>query len=461
MHSPWVGVDLAADQVAWARLLKCAHDVSLSGRGTSAVLRDVIAASWARCMDAGVDPDRPAPRVLNEHETQERLDAHPLGSVVALVRELLGDVAQDARHLTVLGDADGLLLWAQGHSSMVEAAGKPRFLPGCLCSEEEVGTNAIGTALALNHAVQVFSAEHFNRLLHGWTDAAAPIRDPETNQPLGVVGLSGSFRRAHPHTLALVKATARLCEGQLAASQAARDRALQARYLDLVARSRPGRSALVGRGGRVLAAAPSGWLGHRLQLPPEGGELNLAGGPRLAIEPLGADASVVWDAGAQRGPPRPHLELDALGRDRAEVELLGRRIVLGRRHSELVVLLALHPHGMTGEELAHAVYGAGGSEVTVRAEIARLRRRLEGLVASQPYRLVADVHADFLEVEWMARRGALASARDAYRGPLLPASDIPAIVAARARLERVCPRRPWRDDERLRAATPVQPSLID
>ena len=57
---------------------------------------------------------------------------------------------------------------------------------------------------------------------------------------------------------------------------------------------------------------------------------------------------------------------------------------------------------MSGEELARALYGVHGSEVTVRAEIARLRRRLGPLVASQPYRLVADVHADFLEVEWMA-----------------------------------------------------------
>ena len=52
----------------------------------------------------------------------------------------------------------------------------------------------------------------------------------------------------------------------------------------------------------------------------------------------------------------------ALGRDHAEVELLGRRIVLGRRHSELVVLLALQRRGMSGEELARALYGATGSD---------------------------------------------------------------------------------------------------
>jgi len=458
-HSPWVGVDLAADNVAWARLVRCAHDVMLSGRGTPPVLRDVIVRSWDRCLRAGLDPERPAQRVLDETEARERLDAHPLAAVLPLVGELLDEVAQDARHLVVISDADGLLLWSRGHPSMVEAAAKPHFLPGCLWSEHGIGTNAVGTALVLDHAVQVFSAEHFNRLLHGWSGSAAPIHDPGTNELLGAVGLSGSFRRAHPHTLGLVSAAARLAEAHLTERQAERDNALRTRYLDLVARSRPRRSALVSRDGRVLAATPLGWLAERIELPPSGDEVCLDGGPRLAIEPLGPEASIVWDAGAQRDPPHPRLDLRALGRDHVEVDLLGRTVELGPRQGELVVLLALHPSGMNGEELARALYGVHGSEVTVRAEIARLRRRLGPLVASQPYRLLADVQADFLEVEWMARRGALAAARDLYVGPLLPDSDVPAIAAARARLERACPRRPWRHDGRARAATPLQPSL--
>jgi hypothetical protein len=459
MHSPWVGVDLGTDQVAWARLLRCAHEVTLSERGTPAVLRDVIVRSWARCIAARVDPERPAQRVLDEDETRRRLDANPLVTVVPLVRELLAEVAQDARHLAMLGDAEGLLLWAEGHSSMLDAAAKPRFLPGCLCSEPGIGTNAVGTALALDHAVQIFSAEHFSRLLHGWTTSAAPIHDPETNELLGAVGVSGSFRRAHPHTLALVTAAARLAEAQLAERQARRDRELQACYLDLVARSRPGRSALVRKDGRVLAATPPGWLGGWLELTAITDDVGVDGGLRLAVEPLGPDGDVVWDAGAQPSPPRPRLDLRALGRDHAEVELLGRRIALGKRQSELLVLLALQSRGMSGEELARALYGLHGSEVTVRAEVARLRRRLGPLVASQPYRLVADVRADFLEVEWLARRGAVAAARDVYVGPLLPGSDVPLIATARERLERLCPLRPWRDDLCPRGATPLQPSL--
>jgi hypothetical protein len=422
------------------------------------VLRDVIVRSWARCVEARVDAERPASRVFDEDETRRRLEAHRLAIVVPLVRDLLGDVGQDARHLAVVADEVGVLLWSDGHPSMIDAAAGPHFVPGCLCSELGIGTNAVGTALALDHALQVFSAEHYNRLLHGWTSAAAPIHDPDTNRLIGAIGLSGSFRRAHPHSLALVTAASRLAEAQLASRRARRDHELEARYLDLVARARPRRSALVRRGGRVLAATPPGWLGERLELPAAKGEVTLDGGTRLAIEPLAPDGSVVWDAGARTDPPRPRLDLRALGRDHAEVELLGQRILLGKRHSELVVLLALNPRGMSGEELAHAIYGAGGREVTVRAEMARLRRRLGALVASQPYRLVADVRADFIEVGWLARRGALLAARGAYPGPLLPASDVPAIAAARAQLEHDCPRRPWRNGRPTLVATPLQPS---
>jgi hypothetical protein len=70
--SPWVGVDLARDHVAWARLVRCAYDVTLSGRGTPAVLRDVIVRSWARCVEAGVDPERPAPRVCRRSQRRGR-----------------------------------------------------------------------------------------------------------------------------------------------------------------------------------------------------------------------------------------------------------------------------------------------------------------------------------------------------------------------------------------------------
>jgi hypothetical protein len=106
------------------------------------------------------------------------------------------------------------------------------------------------------------------------------------------------------------------------------------------------------------------------------------------------------------------------------------------RHSEILALLALHPEGLTGEELAGQIYGANPKAVTIRAEMSRLRRLLGCLLLAHPYRLAADVEADFLEVERLARAGDLDAAARRYGGPLLPRSRVPGIVEARERLER-------------------------
>jgi hypothetical protein len=436
LHDPWVGVDLAADRVARARLLRAAHEVVLSGRGRPSVLREVIVRSWLRCRRAHVDPDGPAPIVLDGADAAARFATHPIAAVLPTVRAALTPLCADARHLVALSDADGVLLWAEGHPSMLEAAVGPRFLPGSLVSERAVGTNAVGTALALDHAIQVFSAEHFNRRLHGWSGAAAPIHDDASGAVLGTVSLSGSFRTAHPHTLALVATVARAAEAELAGRRRRRETELTARYIERLpgAGSRP--SALVAADGRVLCAAPHGWLEGRLALPPGADGTVLADRTRVVVEPFGDGARLVWAVPAgERRVPGPAVHVGALAPRAPIVVLDGRRLPLSARQVELVVVLALHPDGLPAHGLAEALYGCGAKTVSVRAEVARLRRRVGDVVLARPYRLAADVSGDVVEVDRLIRRGAVDAAARLYTGPLLPASTAPAIVAARARLE--------------------------
>ena len=79
-----------------------------------------------------------------------------------------------------------------------------------------------------------------------------------------------------------------------------------------------------------------------------------------------------------------------------EASLDGRRLHLSPRHAEILALLAGFPEGLSAGELGAALHGAGGSAPTVRSEISRLRRLLGPTLATRPYRLVADVDADFL-----------------------------------------------------------------
>ncbi len=123
MRNPWVGLDGAADPVARARQLRRAHERVLSGGAPPTIVRDVVRNSWARCRQAGVDPERhEPPRIEDRGEIDDRWRAHPLARFAPLIEKLLGDFAHDARHIVVVSDADGRLLWSAGHRRVLEAS---------------------------------------------------------------------------------------------------------------------------------------------------------------------------------------------------------------------------------------------------------------------------------------------------------------------------------------------------
>ncbi|MFF3648882.1 GAF domain-containing protein [Streptomyces sp. NPDC002181] len=137
-------------------------------------------------------------------------------------------------------------------------------------------------------------------------------------------------------------------------------------------------------------------------------------------------------------PPTAGDTLGALGRDEA---LLagggGATIRLGRRHSEIMALLAHHPAGLSGEELAIALYeDESVSPVTLRAEMSRLRGLLgDRAPLARPYRTAAPLEADFTVVARHLAAGAVSAALHHYAGPLLPGSTAPGIVRLRRRIE--------------------------
>ena len=197
-------------------------------------------------------------------ETAARWDVHPLARLTALFEECAAAVPDEAGNLLVVSDAQGVLLWIQGDPRVRhDAADSMNFAEGTLWSEGGTGTNAIGTALAADHAVQVFAAEHFNEVVQAWTCAAAPIHDPETGELLGVVDLTSRMSRVHPYSLALAVSTARAAEAQLSTEMHLRDIRLRARYEQRVTQG-PDARALVTPRGRVLMQHPHPWLArHR------------------------------------------------------------------------------------------------------------------------------------------------------------------------------------------------------
>ena len=146
-------------------------------------------------------------------------------------------------------------------------------------------------------------------------------------------------------------------------------------------------------------------------------------------------------AETQRTTSGMSIALEALGRHESLLTIDDGRshrstLRLTPRHSEILLLLASAPRGLSGDELAVLLYAEDISASTLRAELNRLRSLLgDDLLASRPYRLVAEVNGDWLAVEAHLASGDVVAATRAYRGPLLPRSVAPGVVRLRTDVE--------------------------
>jgi hypothetical protein len=440
MRDSFIAVDAATDLRAHARNLRQWWDATFTGAPVRGQVRPVIARSWSRMTGAGLHPAHLRPRpALDADALAAARSSSPLRHALPALRHHLGGIAEEAQHIVVVCDAVGGILWLEGHPRVVEGAEGITFRPGMLWTEDSAGTNAIGTALAIQHPVQIFSAEHFLVEQHLWWCSAAPLHDPTTGQLLGVVDVSGPVWTAHPYSLTLVTAAARIAGDVLHARHLAQDNGLRASYLERVRRSRGGASALVDAQGRVLLALPGAWLSGTVVPPAAPGRTRLVAGPEVEAEPLGAQAWVLWkidDGRPGRPPARPaRVDLRVLGRHGHTVSIDGAPPhELSLRQAEALVLLALYPDGLSAEQLTLHLYGDAGKPVTTRALMSRLRSLLGGCLRARPYRLAADVHADVLEVSALLEAGEPTRALARYRGPLLLESDVVRITELRDEL---------------------------
>ncbi|MEV6759386.1 GAF domain-containing protein [Streptomyces sp. NPDC051105] len=413
----------AVDAAQAARLLSELREARLAGQRGRIAPRPVIEQSWGRTLRSGVDPDddlRSAP--LSADEVRRRREESPLRDVLPVLREGLLSVADVARHIMVVADADGRVLWREGSSPVLRKADGLGFAPGADWREDVVGTNGVGTPAVVRRPVQVFAAEHFVRSLSSWTCSGAPITDPRDGRLLGVVDVSGPLETMHPATLAWVNSVAKLAEARL-----------RELHLDALERLRAVAAPVLARlGGRALVVDADGWTAavtgmpypQRLALPKplSPGRRWLPALGLCSVEPLAGG----WLLRAVDDPPPAdggRLVLDLAQPRRPSVTVGGGACSWSRelspRHAELLYLLAVRRAGRSAAGLAEDVFGDASRTVTVRAEMSRIRRYLGALLEHRPYRFREDAEIEVL--------------LPADPHDLLPSSTAPAVAAGRGR----------------------------
>ena len=358
-------------------LIERAHEELVAGnRGDTrlADVRPLVRDSWERSLASLVGAEGLPPMALSREELEEYRRAHPLATVMDMIRGLLlpGE-AGESGVVVAVGDASGRLLWVEGDLDIRRRTGDMGFVEGANWAEDAVGTAAPGTALRLDRSVQIHGAEHYNRLVQPWSCTAAPLHDPETRRLLGVIDVTGGAEAVTPQAQLLVDAAARAIESEL-----------------LVARL------------RRRAEAPKRRATRRAPV-------------RATLRVLGRDRAVLETGGAS--DPTASVQLSA-------------------RHAEILLMLATHRAGLSAESLGELVYGDGATE-SLRPEMVRLRRVVESVApalvpASRPYRLIVDLDTDAQHVVSLLDRGAHRVALAAYAGAVLPDSVAPGVEQVRA-----------------------------
>ena len=330
---------------AWTRFVS-------QGDDADDAVRPEILDSWQ--LSGVVSPRLTEAPLADEGDTADFWRESPLQTAVARVQDELKRTAEDGDLVIAVTDEQTRILWTYGGRVMRRKAETVNFVPGGRWDEASVGTNALAIAGRTSAPSMVFSAEHYAEVVHNWVCWAAPVFDPATGRPLGVIDLSTTWDRTHPIGLATARVMARLIEAALPADR------------------------------------------------------------RTTLHGVSA-------------PAAPGLTLTLLGT--AEVWLDGQRLLLRRRQTEILALLALHPEGLSVEQLHSLLYGDSSvTTSTLKAEVSHLRSALTGQLSSRPYRLTLPVTTDIEEVQRQLRRGDVRAAVRAYGGDLLPGTDSPSLV---------------------------------
>lgn len=177
---------------------------------------DWIDASWMRSKEAGLAPEMlPDFSGADVSHIKDLLEeSRQLGNLAYPVMQALHEQIANTHSTVVLTDGSGRILYSMGDDSFLERAEKVALKPGVDWSEAAKGTNAIGTAIALERPVTVHADQHFLRANQSLTCSSTPIFNPG-GTVAGVLDVSGDAKGYHRHTMALARMSAQIIENQI------------------------------------------------------------------------------------------------------------------------------------------------------------------------------------------------------------------------------------------------------
>ncbi|MFW6330101.1 MAG: PAS domain S-box protein [Gemmatimonadota bacterium] len=181
--------------------LVAARERFLDGDASPPGVRPVVLASWRRSQSYGVHPSRlpeqaPDPSGLAEACSRHALLLESALPVVEQVHVTLGGQP----HVLAVSDPDGLVLRLFSSPDLPgPELRRTNLLEGASWHERDIGSNGVGTALAIGEPVVLIGPEHFQEAYLGWTCIGVPLTDGE-GTVVGALDLSVPNERVSVHT---------------------------------------------------------------------------------------------------------------------------------------------------------------------------------------------------------------------------------------------------------------------
>lgn len=142
----------------------------------------IIADAWRRCKEYGVNHIEGNQTSINELAYKQALiENKELLDIARPIMENLHELVTSTHFALILSDRNGMLIESIGDEIYNERAEKLSFKTGMVWTEEEIGANAIGTALVVDRPVHFVASDHYIAKSHSWTCSAATIHDADGN----------------------------------------------------------------------------------------------------------------------------------------------------------------------------------------------------------------------------------------------------------------------------------------
>ena len=120
----------------------------------------------------------------------------------------------DNEFIIILTDNNGCILYIKGAEENSSKLKCVNITVGAYMDEQNIGTNAMGTAIKEDKCVQITASEHYITGLQGLTCSAAPIHNT-SGEIIGTLNLTGRSNMKHPHTLGFVVFGVKAIENEL------------------------------------------------------------------------------------------------------------------------------------------------------------------------------------------------------------------------------------------------------